>query len=56
MAFKKDSNSLDNEQQKSHNDDFSLHELKNLENKTEIESKPLEGLQGNVNELSLIHI
>ena len=37
MALKKDSNSLDNEQGKSQNDDVSLLELKNLENKTEIE-------------------
>ena len=42
MALKKDSNSLDSEQEKSQNEDVSLFELKNLENKTEIESQPLE--------------
>jgi len=47
MAFKKDSNSLDSEQDNSQNEDVSLLELKNLENKTEIESQPLEVSKGN---------
>ena len=42
MALKKDGNSVDNGQEKSQNDDFSLIELKDLENKTEIESQSLE--------------
>jgi len=42
MALKKDSNSLDSEQEKSQNEDASLLELKNLENKKEIESQQLE--------------
>ena len=50
MALKKDSNSLHGEQEKSQNEDASLLELKNLENKKEIESKPLEVLKGNDNE------
>ena len=33
MAFKKDTNSLNNEQEKSQNDNASLLELKKLENK-----------------------
>ena len=47
MALKKDSNSLDSEQEKSQNADASLFELKNLENKKEIESQPLEVSKGN---------
>ena len=39
MAFKKDSNSLDSEQEKSQNEDVSLLELKKLENIAEIESQ-----------------
>ena len=42
MVFKKDCNSLGSEQEKSQNVDASLLELKNLENKKEIESQPLE--------------
>ena len=42
MALKKDSNSLGNDQQKSKNEDSSLLELENLENKKEIESQLLE--------------
>ena len=38
MTIKKDSNSLDNDQEKSQNDYDCLPDLKNLENKTEIES------------------
>jgi len=50
MALKKDSNSLDSEQEKSKNEDASLLELKNLENKKEIESQPLEVSKENDNE------
>ena len=50
MAFKKDSNSLDSEQENSQNEDFSLLELKKLENKTEIESQTLELSKENENE------
>jgi len=39
MALKKDSNSLGSEQVKSQNEDSSLLEFKNLENKKEIESQ-----------------
>ena len=42
MALKKDTNSLGSEQEKSQNKDFSLLDLKNLENKKETESKPSE--------------
>ena len=42
MALKKDSKSLGSEQEKSQNEVSSLLELKNLENKKEIESHPLE--------------
>jgi len=42
MALKKDSNSLGSEQEKSQNEDSSLLEFKNLENKKEIESQLLE--------------
>ena len=42
MNFKKDSNSLNNEHEKSRNDDSSLPDLKNIENKKEVESQPLE--------------
>ena len=38
MALKKESNSLGSEQEKSQNEDSSLEELKNLENKKEIKS------------------
>ena len=50
MALKKDSNSLDSEQEKSQYEDSSLLELKNLENKKEIESQALEVSKGNDNE------
>ena len=50
MAFKKDSNSLDSEQEKSQNEDVSLLELKKLENITEIESQQLEVSKGNDDE------
>ena len=50
MAFKKDSSSLDSEQENSQNEDVSLLELKKLENKTEIESQPFEVSKGNDNE------
>jgi len=50
MALKKESNSLDSEQEKSQNEDVSLLELKNLENKKEIDSPPLQGAKGNDNE------
>ena len=50
MALKKDSNSLDSEQEKSQNEDASMLELKNLENKKQIESQQLEVLKGNDNE------
>ena len=53
MALKKDSNSLGSEQEKSQNEDVSLLELKNLENKTEIESQSLEVSKENNNELGL---
>ena len=53
MALKKDSKSLDSEQEKSQNEDVSLLELKNLENKTEIESQSLEVSKENNNELGL---
>ena len=49
MALKKDSNSLDSEQEKSQNEDVSLLELNNLDNKKEIESQPLEVSKGNDN-------
>ena len=50
MALKKDSNSLGSEKEKSQNVDASLLELKNLENKKEIESQPFEVSKGNDNE------
>ena len=50
MTFKKDSNSVDSEQEKSQKEDASLLELKNLENKKGIESQPLEVSKGNHNE------
>ena len=42
MNLKKDSNSLGSEQEKSQNEDSSLLDFKNLENKKEIESQLLE--------------
>ena len=50
MALKKDSKSFYGEQEKSQNKDASLLELKNLENKKEIESEPFEVSKGNDNE------
>ena len=50
MTLKKDSKSLDSEQEKSQYEDASLLDLKNLENKKEIESQPLEVSKGNHNE------
>ena len=50
MALKKNSNSLDSEQEKSQNEDASLLELKNLENKKENESQPFEVSKENYNE------
>ena len=50
MALKKDVNSVDSEHGKSQNEDNSLLDLKNLENKKEIESQPLETSKGNDNE------
>ena len=50
MALKKDINSLGSEKEKSQNEDVSLIELKDLENKKEIDSQPLEVSRGNDNE------
>ena len=50
MALKKDSNSPGSEQGKSQNEIDSPLELKNLENKKEIESQPLEVSKGTDNE------
>ena len=50
MALKKDSKSLDNEQEKSRNEEVPLLDLNNLENKTAIESQRLEVSKGNDNE------
>ena len=50
MTLKKDKYSTDSEHGKSQNKDASLVELKNLENKKEIESQPLEVSKGNDNE------
>ena len=50
MALKKDSNSLGSEQEKSQNEDSSLLEFKNLDNKKEIESQLLEVSKGDENE------
>ena len=47
MALKKDSNSIGSDQEKSQNEDTSLLELKNLENKKEIQSEPREISKGN---------
>ena len=70
MALKKDSKSLNSEQEKSQNKDSFLLEYKNFDNKKEIESQLLEVSKGDDNEngfldfgfnqsilnLSLIHI
>ena len=50
MALKKDSNSLGSDQEKSQNEDSSLLEFKNLDNKKEIESELLEVSKGDDNE------
>ena len=50
MAFKKDSNPLDSDQEKSQDDNASLLELKNLEKQKEIESQQLEVSKGDDNE------
>ena len=50
MALKKVSISLGSDQEKSHNEDSSLLELKNLDNKKEIESQLLEVSKGDHNE------
>ena len=50
MALKKDSNSLGSEQENSQNEDSSLLDFKNLENKKEIESQLLEVSKGDDNE------
>jgi len=50
MALKKDSNSLGSEQEKSQNEDSSLPECKNLDNKKEIESQLLEVSKGDYDE------
>jgi len=49
MALKKDNNSLGSEQEKSQNEDSSLLEFKNLDNKKEIESQLLEVSKGDDN-------
>ena len=54
MALKKDGNSLDSEQENSQNEDSSLLEFKNLDNKKEIESQTLEVKKGNDNENGFI--
>ena len=46
MALKKDSNSLGSGQEKSQNEDSSILEFKNLDNKKEIESQLLEVSKG----------
>ena len=46
MALKKDSNSLENQYEKSHDEDSALLDLKNLENKKEIECQSLEVSKG----------
>jgi len=50
MALKKDSKSHGSEQAKSQNENSSLLEFKNLENKKEIESQLLEVSKGDDNE------
>ena len=54
MALKKDSKSLSSEQGKSKNEDTSLIELNNLENKKEIESQPCEVSKENDNKNGFI--
>ena len=50
MVLKKDSKSLGNEQENSQNEDSSLLEYKNLDNKKEVESQLLEVSKGDENE------
>ena len=50
MSLKKDNNFLGSEQEKSKNEDSSLLEFKNLDNKKEIESQLLEVSKGDDNE------
>ena len=50
MALKKDSNSLGSEKEKSKDEDSSLLEFKNLDNKKEVESQLLEVSKGDDNE------
>ena len=50
MAFKKDSKSVGSEQEKSQNEDSSLLDFKNLDNKKEIESQLSEVSKGDDNE------
>ncbi len=50
MTLRKDSNSHNNEHEKSRNNDISLPELKDLENKTEIESQGIEVSKENSND------
>jgi len=50
MVLKKDSNTLGSEQEKSQNEDSSLLDFKNLDNKKEIESQLLEVSKGDDNE------
>ena len=50
MTFKKDSKSLDTKQEKSQNEDASILDLNNSDNKTEIESQPLAVSKANDNE------
>ena len=54
MTLKKDSNSLDNEQETTQNDDVPLPEFKSSKNKTEIQSHRLEESKGNDNENGFI--
>ena len=50
MALKKESNSLGSDQEKSQNEDSSLQEFQNLDNKKEIESQLLEVSKGDDND------
>ena len=50
MALKKESNSLRSEQENSQNEDSSLLDFKNLDNKKEIESQLLEVSKGDDND------
>ena len=50
MALKKDSNAIGGEQEKSQNENYYLLDLKNLDNKKEIEAQLLEVSKGDDNE------